>query len=539
MRSNLEPDRSALRFAALVVVGLAMLFFGLGDRPLWDTDEGMHAATSKTMVETGDWLHPMLNGEPFYDKPPMFNWLVALSFVALGFTEFAARLPAAIAGLATVLVTYGYGRHAVGSQAAFLGAIVLATSLEFVVLSRVVVHDILLAFGVTTACLAFFAAYAGERRRTTHLIVMYAATGLAVLAKGPVGALLSGGAVLTFLVLRRDPRFIRKMMLVRGTLLVAVVGLPPYLLMAARDPDFARYFVVVQNVGSFVSAESRHPEPFYFYLPILIAGLFPWIAFLPAAVRVSRRPDDIPGGRAFLWAWFGFVVLFFSAAVSKLATYVLPAFPAAALLIGVVWDRRLASAASAPRRGFLLACGLAGAVAGALAWFAWTEAPRHALYDAAAHRPYLVAFTAYLAGITFVGAIFAWRRMDRALFVTIATIVAGLVLFLTVVVGPVVDLYRSSKAVAAWIDPRLEPGEPIWFYPRLRDSTLFYTDRGAAEFDRPEEIARYLERPGAMCVVQTETLSALDSFRDRFRVVFTYGNKSVIESTAAAPRPAP
>jgi 4-amino-4-deoxy-L-arabinose transferase-like glycosyltransferase len=364
---------------------------------------------------------------------------------------------------------------------------------------------------------------------------MYAATGFAVLAKGPVGAVLAGGAVLAFLAIRRDLRFVGKMMLVRGTLIAAAVGVPPYLLMAARDPEFVRYFLLVQNLGNFVSAESRHPEPLYFYLPVLIAGLFPWIAFLPAAVRVPTPTDGIRAGRTFLWVWFGFVVLFFSAAVSKLPTYVLPAFPAAALLVGLVWDRRLASTGTAPRRSFLVSCALVGAVSGCLAWVAWSEAPRHALYDAAAHGPYLMAFTAYLAGITLVGALFAWRRMDRALFATIATIVAGLIVFLTAVVGPVADSYRSSKAVAAWIDPRLEPGEPIWFYPRLRDSTLFYTDRRAAEFDGPEEIARHLEQPGAMCVVQTEKLPELDAYRDRYRIVFEYGNKSVVESTASTP----
>ena len=131
----ITPER--LRVGGLVLLCLALFFLRLGGFALWDIDEGMHASTSKIMVQSGDWLAPVYNGEPFYDKPPLYNWFVALSFLVFGFTEFAARLPSALLGLGTVLLTYRFGRRMLGAEAAFLGAAVLATSLEFVVLSRI------------------------------------------------------------------------------------------------------------------------------------------------------------------------------------------------------------------------------------------------------------------------------------------------------------------------------------------------------------------------------------------------------------------
>ena len=127
----------------------------------------MHAATSKDMVLSGDWITPTVNGEPFFDKPAFHNWLVALAFVVFGFTEFAARLPNAMMGLGCVLVTYLLGRRLYGPGAAFLGAVVLATAAEFFVLSRTVMHDMSLAFFVTLGLALWFVGYSRNATEPT------------------------------------------------------------------------------------------------------------------------------------------------------------------------------------------------------------------------------------------------------------------------------------------------------------------------------------------------------------------------------------
>jgi hypothetical protein len=180
-------QKESVLISALMIICLILFFFNLGDRALWDIDEGMHAATSKDMVLSGDWLTPQYNGEKFYDKPPLHNWLVAISFMIFGFTEFAARLPAALLGLGCVMVTYLMGRQIFGPRAAFLSAVVLATSAEYFVLSRVVVHDISLAFFMTVALALFYLGYNSEKHRRSLFLLGYAAMGFSVLAKGPVG----------------------------------------------------------------------------------------------------------------------------------------------------------------------------------------------------------------------------------------------------------------------------------------------------------------------------------------------------------------
>src|SRR5512147_2680299 len=125
----------------LLLLCLIVFFFHLGKNPLWDGDEGMHAATSKDMILSGDWITPTFNGEKFYDKPVLYNWFVSLSFSAFGFNEFAARLPSALLGTGCVIIVFLLGRSIGGPLAGFLSGIILATSGEHVILSRVVVHD--------------------------------------------------------------------------------------------------------------------------------------------------------------------------------------------------------------------------------------------------------------------------------------------------------------------------------------------------------------------------------------------------------------
>ena len=301
----------------------------------------MHAATSKDMVLSGDWTTPTLNGEPFFDKPAFHNWLVALSFVVFGVTEFAARLPNAMLGLGCVLVAYLMGRRLYGPGAGFLGAVVLATAAEFFVLSRTVVHDMSLTFFVTLGFALWFIGYSKNAKERRWFLLSYAAFGGAMLAKGPIGVLLPGAVVFLFLLARRELHFLGRMSLGWGLLIGLLVATPWYLAVSLRNPDYARYFFIELNFGSFLSEAAHHPEPFHYYLPVLLVGFIPWSFFLPAAlVRVwQRKGEDTHGGTVFLLLWAGLYLAFFSAAESKLATYILPVFPATGVAGGPTLER--------------------------------------------------------------------------------------------------------------------------------------------------------------------------------------------------------
>ncbi len=315
----------------------------------------MHAGTSKDMVLSGDWITPTLNGETFFDKPAFHNWLVALAFVVLGFTEFAARLPNALLGLGCVLVTYLLGRRLYGPGAALLGAVVLATAAEFFVLSRTIMHDMSLAFFVTLGLALWFVGYSRNATERRWFLLSYAAFGGAMLAKGPIGVLLPGAVVFLFLLARRELRFLGRMSLGWGILIGLLVAAPWYLAISLRNPDFARYFFIELNFGSFLSQDPHHPEPFHYYLPVLLVGFIPWSFFLPAAlVRVwQRKGEDMHGGTVFLLLWAGLYLAFFSAAESKLATYILPIFPPLTLLVGRLWDELATTPTSTLRKAVL------------------------------------------------------------------------------------------------------------------------------------------------------------------------------------------
>ena len=430
----------------LLALCLLLFFSLLGDRPLWDIDEGMHAATSKEMILTGVWVTPTMNGEKFYDKPPLFNWLMALSFLVFGFTEFAARLPAAVLGTACVFATYVLGRRMFDRLTGLLGGVILATSLEFVLMSRLVVHDIALALTVTLALLFFWLGFENEDRRRRNLFWFYVSAGFAVLAKGPLGLVLLGMVVGPWLILRRRVSFLREMGLWWGAVVFLAVAAPWYLLIMRANADFGAYFFVQQNFMNFASAESRHPGSWPFYVPVLIGGFFPWIAFLPTAVgnAIRRRRDDREGALLFLALWGGLVFLFFTVASSKLPAYILPLFPALALLVAVSWRDLLTVSTPRVRRQMLVALGMMALVLLGGFIYAWFfELPdAQAKYEVEVAL-YLPALFALLGGL-FVALALFWRRVYRSCFAAIAGMVVVLMFLLNTMVFPAFNPVRTT-----------------------------------------------------------------------------------------------
>ena len=518
----------------LCVLCLVVFFFQLGSHPLWDVDEGMHASTSKDMVLSGDWVTTRVNGKNFYDKTVLFNWFAALSFLVFGFTEFAARMPAALLGLGTVLVTYLLGRRLFGSRAGLLGGVILATSSEYIVLSRSVIHDISLAFFITLALFFFYAACSSQQHRRMNLFLLYAALGFAVLAKGPIGLLLPGLIIGLFLLVKGRLAFLKEMSLGWGALVFLAVAAPWYVLISIRNEDYVSYFFLKQNFGNFLSkVQAHHPEHFYYYVPVLLGGMLPWSFFVPLAVVRPLRQGlrNLDDGVLFLLLWFSVIFLFFSAANSKLATYILPAFPAVALLVGRLWDEMMTTAAVGLRKGI-----------------GWSLAPLPVLFLAATiyimvKRPearklqtlygmslqdmsgLLIALTVIL----FIALLFLLARKYWSSFSALAAaFVVGMLFFITAY-APIMDPYRSTRTLAKEMDSALPPGEPLVFFWRLWDSALFYTDRRAMILHTEKELLDYLgSRKTALCVIEKERYRQFPLVMAASSVLDEEGNKLLI-----------
>ncbi len=539
--SDVTSSRQLGHLIVILLLGLTLFFFRLGSRPLWDTDEGMHAATSKDMVVTGDYITPRLNGEAFYDKPVLFNWLVAVSLRVFGFTEFAARFPAAILGFAGVFLTYILGRRMFTATVGLLGAVVLATSIEYIILSRVVVHDIALLFFMTLALYSFYGAFESGHRRLIHLLIFYASLGFAVLAKGPVGLLLTALIVGLFLFFMRRLAFIKEMGLVWGIAVFLLIAAPWYVLIMLRNPDYAGYFFLKQNVMNFISAEARHPRPFYYYFHILMGGFFPWSFFLPVALihGVRRRSEEHGSARLYLLLWVGVVFVFFSTASSKLSPYILPLFPAAALLVGDLWQDLLKAPTTWLRRGFvfsllpLLVIFLVGLIA------IWINplTRLESKYGIDLVRINALVFL-MLAG-TAVAFFLLLGRHYTGSFATLAGMVVAAIVYFIVLVVPAINPYRSTKGLAATLDAMLPPGEEMVFFEDLRDSALFYTNRHAVVLLEPTRLMEFMLRDEqAFCVIDKKHFENLEDLRKVVYVIEKEGSKLLISNRRPDDHPA-
>jgi 4-amino-4-deoxy-L-arabinose transferase-like glycosyltransferase len=487
----------------LILCGL-LFFFGLGSHALWDIDEGMHAATSKDMVLSGDWVTPQLNGEKFYDKPIFFNWLAAISFVIFGFTEFAARLPAALLGTACTLATYFFGKRVWGNGVGLLSGVILATSVEFMILSRTVVHDMALAVFVTLTLFFFFVGVEEQERRRTCFLLAYASAGFAVLAKGPLGVVLPALVIFPFLILKRRSHFLRGLEIGWGVVIFLAIAAPWYVLVASRNPGYAGYFFIKQNLMNFASGEPTHPRPFYYYVPILVGGFFPWSLFFPLALvhefrgRASKGKDRV----LFLLLWIGLIFLFFSVASSKLSTYILPIFPAASLVVALLWHDFLETPSREMRRRFLLSYSpfVILSCLGLLYLFIF----RPPLMDPEAGVPLdqMKGFMVFASGSGLLGLFFLLRRHDKAFFSTLAGVVVCSVIIVSLFILPTVDPYRSTKVLVQKLDRLLPPGKEMVFFYRLRDSGLFYTHRRAILYKSYDQLIRHLasDKP-AYCII--------------------------------------
>ena len=529
-----RPQRDILFLSLLVILCLILFFSALGNRPLWDVDEGMHAATSKDMILSGDWITPQFNGENFYDKPVLFNWLAAISFLILGFSEFAARLPAALLGTGCVLATYFLGKRMHSPTVGFLGGVILATSVEFIILSRVVVHDIALTFFITLALYFFYRAYTDKSRRKSVWFLFYASLGFAVLSKGPIGVLLPGLIIFLFLIIKRRLNIIKDMQLGWGTLFFLVIAAPWYGLIILRNEDYAGYFFIQQNLAYFFSGESRHPRPFYYYIPILAGGFAPWVFFLPAALfrALRKKFGHTEDGTLLLVLWFGATFLFFSTASSKLSTYILPLFPAVSLLVALLWNDLLAAPGQeGPRGGILYPLALLLAIT-TVAMVYILANPLDALttnYGIAPARINIFGLI-MVAGTGLIFFLFLNRRYKAALAGITAMVVVGILIFLVFIV-PYINPYRSTKGLAEKLDILLPQGEKLTFFHRVKDTALFYTDRKASILRGQQSITEYLaSEKRVFCVIDKKHFDVLKSYLPTAHVWAQEGDKLLISN---------
>lgn len=352
----------------VAAISLVVYLFGLGWTPLANPDEARYAEIAREMLASGDFVTPRLDDVVYFEKPPLTCWTVAASIALFGPGELAARLPSALFGVLGVSCTYVLGRSIGGPAAGRWSALILGSSLLYFALARVLLTDMAVA-SLITATLACFLlgvrAPPGRRRRLLFYGLYCSAAG-ATLAKGLIGFLLPGAIMFLWLAIYRQWRRLRPIYLPSGLLLFLVIAAPWHILVALRNPQWANFYFIHEHFARFVTAVHDRAEPWWFFLPVMLVGLFPWTGLLWPALRGAlRNPDRARDERAdlgLLVVWGGFILLFFSLSHSKLVPYILPALPPFAVLGGVaLTGGRAVAVRGFTVRAFSLAAGLLGA----------------------------------------------------------------------------------------------------------------------------------------------------------------------------------
>src|SRR5579885_1983937 len=339
----------------LFAVVCAVYFYGLGAVPLLGPDEPRYAEVAREMFARGDWVTPTLGGHPMIKKPALAYWLMIAAYRLFGVTEFAARAGSALAGVATVLTVGWVARRAESESGeslrgfGFTCAVIAASTLGLLAFARAASFDVILTATVAASLACFYCSEVerDDARRRGFLAGFYAFVGASLLAKGLVGVVIPAGVVLLYFILRREWPKLLRLGVVWGAPLAVAVAATWYAPVVARNGwPFVQQFFIEHHFARFVSDKYHHAQPFYFFLPVIIALALPWTLFLVGEIlrlRETRaRSDDATNKLVVLaLAWLVLPVLFFSASESKLPGYVLPALPGALLLAGVHVHRYL------------------------------------------------------------------------------------------------------------------------------------------------------------------------------------------------------
>jgi 4-amino-4-deoxy-L-arabinose transferase-like glycosyltransferase len=315
-----------------------LFFYGLASFGLIGADEPRYAQVAREMAAAHDWITPLLGGKPWLEKPPLYYWQAMLAYAAFGASDWSARLPSAADASLMVGAIYLFLRRCCPGFE-LDGALMTASAAGVIGFARAASMDMPLAASFTVALLAWYAWRDSARR--LHLALFYVFLGLGALAKGPIAPFLAAAIIVIFCLAMRDPRLLWRTLWFPGIFLFCAVVLPWYVAVEIRNPEFFRVFILEHNFARFGTNLYHHKEAFWYYLPVVLMSALPWTIFIAAALIDNLRAWWAGGRKlssddalsAFLVIWLVVPVVFFSLSQSKLPGYILPALPAATLLL--------------------------------------------------------------------------------------------------------------------------------------------------------------------------------------------------------------
>lgn len=550
----------------LILIGGIAYIWHLGSISLIDETEPLFAEASRQMLVTGDWITPFFNGETRFDKPALIYWCQAIAYAVIGVNEWAVRLPSALAAIGLICLAFYTLVYQQAKEdrlrqihnsnihnpnrrwlVAGLATAMMAFNPHMIVWGRVGVSDMLLTGCIASALLCFFLGYASNDPKNSSgvdsatnkfsifsffpsgwYLAFYILMGAAILTKGPVGIVLPGLIVCLFLFyLGNFIKVWQEAKPLRGLLIVGAIAIPWYVLVALRNgSNYIDSFFGYHNVERFTSVVNRHSAPWYFYFIVVLVGFAPYAVYLPAAMaklkfwdlKHWRSQPRIQQLGLFSFIWFIGVFGFFTIAVTKLPSYVLPLIPAAAILIALFWGENMISQPyNSQVSGSQVSGSKASGSKASIFWSGWFNVVfLSALAAVFYYIPQIIGedpaapdFRELLqqSGYTIIGsfiwllcavtlAVFLIRRNWRPL---IGVNIVAFAAFLLFVLTPALYLMDSQRQLplrqlSALAVQNIKPGEELMMVGFKKPTVVFYTQRPVNYIKHNQAAGEYIQK---------------------------------------------
>jgi 4-amino-4-deoxy-L-arabinose transferase-like glycosyltransferase len=334
-------NRLSTKHAWWLLIAVALIWFAnLEYRTLIKPDEGRYAEIPREMVASGDWVTPRLNELKYFEKPPLQYWATAAAYTLFGEHQWTSRLWTGLTGFAGILLVWFAGLRLFGREAAGYAALLLSSSLLYVLMGHINTLDMGVTFFLTLGIVGLLLgqAQADRKKQRNWMMLAWAGLALAVLSKGLMGLVLPGAALFIYCVMQRDFGVLKRMHWLPGLAVFFVITVPWFVLVMKANPEFFERFFIYEHYTRFTTKDLGRYQPWYYFIPILLAGALPWTVLMFdtmfRTLHNSGLPDKMFNTRRFLLIWAVFIYVFFSVSGSKLPSYLLPMFPALALLMG-------------------------------------------------------------------------------------------------------------------------------------------------------------------------------------------------------------
>lgn len=334
--------KSKIELYALIVIFVVCSIWVLDIRSLVPPDEGRYAEMAREMFVTGDWITTRLNGIKYFEKPPLHMWMSAVAYALFGIGEWQARLWNGVCGIMGVLLVGYTGRKLFGGRVGFYAASILASMLFWTGASQFNTLDIGVAATLTISLCSLLIAQqdhvtASERRN--WMLVCWAGLALSLLSKGLIGVVLPAAVMGLYWIVSGDRAVLRRLHFIQGCALFLAIAVPWFIVVAIKNPEQPHFFFINEHWNRFFLKEHHREGPWYYFLVLIIPATIPWLPLLPIGlIRAGKRIQAQFQPKLLLLIWIVFILFFFSYSKSKLPGYMLPVFPALALLAGIVLE---------------------------------------------------------------------------------------------------------------------------------------------------------------------------------------------------------